>query len=281
MKLAQDIFMLENQIPLILLEEIQKAIQAEPTCANDKGKIPLLLSDYVKKWSVFDDAQVIYNFCKAHSPLKLMEFRLYGFEHKLVHLLDFMYHLIVNCRKPVVEPPPPIIMSASVDFLGNTQKILQISSSLGIGGPAVQAIQKHIQFVQALPWENIRSLFQKTDIDGNQSPVDEIEIPSVSSLQNIVGMKFSITEGGIRGIEFDEKTLTFHLPVITLDDNSEVILRNLVAYEALSMSVGSTLMLAEYVDLMCAIIDTAEDVKILQEQGIIVIKDGILRYLWL
>ncbi|CAK9162594.1 unnamed protein product [Ilex paraguariensis] len=113
------------------------------------------------------------------------------------------------------------------------ENMLQLCSSLGIGGPAVQALQKHIQFIQALPWENIRSLFQKIDIDGNQNPVEDIEIPSVSSLQKTVGI------------------------------------RNLVAYEALSMPVGSTLELAEYVDLMCGIVDTVEDVKILREERII------------
>ncbi|CAK9133806.1 unnamed protein product, partial [Ilex paraguariensis] len=174
-----DIFVLENQIPFILLEEIQKAIRTEPPCANDNGKTTVIVSNDAEKWSVSDDAQVIYNFCEAHSPLKLMENRLYQFEHRPVHLLDYMYHLIKTCYNSAL--------------------------SLGIGGPAVQALQKHIQFIQALPWENIRSLFQKIDIDGNQNPVEDIEIPSVSSLQKTVGIRFTITELGIRGIKFDEK----------------------------------------------------------------------------
>ncbi|KAK9923035.1 hypothetical protein M0R45_031470 [Rubus argutus] len=49
-----------------------------------------------------------------------------------------------------------------------------------------------------------------------------------------------------------------------LDGNTEVVLRNLVAYEA--STVSGPLVLARYTELMNGIIDTKEDVKLLREK---------------
>ncbi|KAG6425310.1 hypothetical protein SASPL_115738 [Salvia splendens] len=95
---------------------------------------------------------------------------------------------------------------------------------------------------------------------------EEIAIPSVTQLAE-AGVQFAATNEGISGVRFDSKTLTFHVPVISLDVNSEVVLRNLVAYEACS---ASGLVLARYVELMNGIINTEADAKFLCERGIIV-----------
>ncbi|XLT07508.1 hypothetical protein HN51_053301 [Arachis hypogaea] len=73
--------------------------------------------------------------------------------------------------------------------------------------------------------------------------------------------------GCISSINFDAKTCTLYLPIISLDVNTEVFLRNLVAYEA-SGSSGQ-LVVARYTELMNGIIDTEEDAKILRERGIV------------
>lgn len=96
--------------------------------------------------------------------------------------------------------------------------------------------------------------------------VEEITIPSVSELAKY-GVRFSPTNGGISTISFDPKTITLGLPSISLDVNTEVILRNLVAYEA-SIASGP-LVFTRYTELMYGIIDTEEDLKLLRRQGII------------
>ena len=58
-----------------------------------------------------------------------------------------------------------------------------------------------------------------------------------------------------------------YLPVITLETHSDIVLRNLVAYEVATSSC--TMELAQYVDLMSGIIDTEEDVMLLKGKGII------------
>ncbi|XP_054782602.1 putative UPF0481 protein At3g02645 [Prosopis cineraria] len=101
----------------------------------------------------------------------------------------------------------------------------------------------------------------------NRPPlVEEIAIPSVSELFDS-GVRFLPTNKGISSIAFDTKTRTFHLPTINLDVNTEVLLRNLVAYEVSAAS--GQLVLTRYTELMNGIIDSEEDVKILREKGIV------------
>ncbi|CAA0816445.1 Putative UPF0481 protein [Striga hermonthica] len=104
--------------------------------------------------------------------------------------------------------------------------------------------------------------------NNNDKPplLEEITIPSVSQLFGI-GVQFMPTDKGIMGINFDSKTKTFYIPVIELDVNSEVVLRNLVAYEACAQG---PLVLTRFMELMNGIVDTEEDVRMLCGRGIIV-----------
>ncbi|KAJ1278411.1 hypothetical protein BS78_04G077500 [Paspalum vaginatum] len=95
---------------------------------------------------------------------------------------------------------------------------------------------------------------------------DEIRVPSVEQLARC-GVRFVETREGIAGIAFDPATATLRLPSITLDANTEVVLRNLVAYEA--VAVRGPLALARYTELMNGIIDTSKDVKILRRSGVL------------
>jgi hypothetical protein len=60
---------------------------------------------------------------------------------------------------------------------------------------------------------------------------DELAIPSVADL-NFAGVKFSLTDGDLTAIRFDNKTSTLYLPKVKLDTKTEIILRNLVAFKA-------------------------------------------------
>ncbi|WVZ04932.1 hypothetical protein V8G54_018278 [Vigna mungo] len=106
-----------------------------------------------------------------------------------------------------------------------------------------------------------------SDNGTNKPPLmEEIAIPSVTELSK-AGVCFMATNGDISNIGFDVETVTLYLPTIGLDVNSEVILRNLVAYEA-STASGS-LVFTRYTELMNGIIDCEEDAKILREKGVI------------
>jgi hypothetical protein len=127
--------------------------------------------------------------------------------------------------------------------------------------------------------EEAESASQKTE-DELSPLVEEIEIPSVTQLHKI-GVKFRPTKGGLESINFDKSSGKFYLPVIHLDDNSEVVLRNLVAYEA--CIAPEMMVFTRYTELMNGIIDDEEDVRILREAGIILNRlksDGEVATLW-
>ncbi|CAH1449153.1 unnamed protein product [Lactuca virosa] len=127
-----------------------------------------------------------------------------------------------------------------------------------------------------LPWDKLNDLIKF--LLGQTPTKLEIAIPPVSHLVKLAKIEFSSTNGGIRDIEFDVEKLTLCLPVLDLKSDSDVILRNLVAYEELMFKYGHvpTLDITEYVDFMCGIVDSDKDVKILREKNIILgdMEDG-------
>ena len=109
---------------------------------------------------------------------------------------------------------------------------------------------------------------------------DQLAIPSIDELYS-AGVKFFPTHGNLSTIRFDDKTATLYVPQVKLDNNTKVILRNLVAFEA-SAAPGS-LVFRQYTDFMNGMIDGIEDVKLLRERGIIcnhLQSDGDVASLW-
>ncbi|XP_071731853.1 putative UPF0481 protein At3g02645 isoform X2 [Rutidosis leptorrhynchoides] len=124
------------------------------------------------------------------------------------------------------------------------------------------------------PMERMLEKFQgegeeksEEDVGAQKSPtIEEITIPSVTEMAR-AGIRFSPVNGGIFDISFDHITSTLYLPVVDLDVNTEVYLRNLVAYEA--CVAAGPLVVARYTELMNGIIDTEDDAKFLRERGIV------------
>ncbi|KAB1202276.1 hypothetical protein CJ030_MR8G010110 [Morella rubra] len=86
---------------------------------------------------------------------------------------------------------------------------------------------------------------------------------STSSKLCDVGVKFSSSDC-ITGIMFDPATALFKLPIVKLNNNSEVVIRNLVAYEEMYKPESEPLVFTGYIEMMSGIIQTAEDVKVLR-----------------
>ncbi|XP_070017039.1 putative UPF0481 protein At3g02645 [Nicotiana sylvestris] len=236
--LAQDIIMLENQIPCVVLIEIQMALN----------------QPYSK---LFKD--LFFNFCKAHSPLQLSEkkkFRSFKFcKARSPHLLAYMHQLIVNNRA-IIEEEEEEYDDSKCYFDGYNRSfedhiVVKVVKNIAGIIPGGDIVEKPMSLMSQLPWDHITGLITKED--ENKPQIEEIEIPSVTELEEIAKVKFKLTEGGIRDIKFVEEGSehTFYLPQITLNSDTEVIVRNLVAYEAATASPESSLELAEYVDFMC------------------------------
>ncbi|KAL0463952.1 UNVERIFIED_CONTAM: hypothetical protein Slati_0282800 [Sesamum latifolium] len=279
--ILRDILMLENQIPLFSLK---------PTLDFQLGS-----SDEA------DDVlyAMLMGFCKEVLPFKMVQ-ELPDLDqvHKCAHLLDLLYNLIVpNVGESVSE----ITLEAEKEDVNRNGEMInfhKITLKLRAAGGLMSLIKRLLvsrlaKFLLRLPWKIVSNLpgmilvkqfehlcfsqekGEKNELENGKSCseynykpplMEEIAIPSVTELSE-AGVKFSVTNSGILGIGFDAKTATFYLPMISLDVNTEVVLRNLVAYEACNAS--GPLVFARYTELMNGIIDTEEDAKVLREKEIV------------
>ncbi|XP_041018079.1 putative UPF0481 protein At3g02645 [Juglans microcarpa x Juglans regia] len=279
--ILRDIIMLENQIPLFLLKEVHHAFYY-----------------YEDRDDVLAD--MLLGFCKDLSPIKYFNdqqnFREECFAR--AHLLDLLYYMVVpnmqlssDCEQEKPEEDKEIgwfrkawkLILKSLWYIHFTPLLLIskifkskvvtlilkipftiISTFSNRGSKSAAAITDLISSAEDVA-ENLESP-SSHDMKDESPLVEEIAIPSVTELHKI-GVKFRPAKGGLRSIKFDESSGSFYLPVIHLDDNSEVVLRNLVAYEA---SIAPEVMVfTRYTELMNGIIDTEEDVRILRNAGII------------
>ncbi|XP_038712814.1 putative UPF0481 protein At3g02645 [Tripterygium wilfordii] len=268
--ILRDTVMLENQIPLFVLRKILE-VQYSSLELADQMLSPMLFGS-----------------CMELSPLQITEQMPITDISETAHLLDYLYGMIV----PKLEEPTEII-----ELLDEQSHDKKPGKEQFLNRGPVRLIERLIfsrpfKLVVKVPWTILSNLpgFQifkgpisyiffsqhkeeakhedRSSNSGIEKPplMEEIAVPSVSELCKS-GVRFLPTNGNILTISFDVKTATFYLPVVSLDMNTEVVLRNLVAYEASSAS--GALVFTRYTELMNGIIDSEEDVKLLREKGII------------
>lgn len=282
--ITRDIMMVENQIPYLHLKEIRNCLRLCDDDDDDHSDIDNgLLS-------------MLLDFCQLISPLKLYIDKSH-INYEPLHVLDLLYHMIMYVPYISITPQRNTISgliqrntNSSSSSLSSTssdsqrrreseaiqeriETIMAFADTLG--NKRAKEILKPVTAVSSIPWSSISGIFgQGTLHHGEEDSLDkEITIPSVAHLYKYANVKCRPIIGGINDIKFVEEDLTLYLPILSLNSTSEVILRNLVAYEA-AMS-RSRLEFARYINLMNGIIDTAEDVKLLRENGVIV--NGSLR----
>ncbi|XVF08203.1 hypothetical protein REPUB_Repub06bG0206100 [Reevesia pubescens] len=254
--ILRDMLMLENQIPMIVLQAI------------------------ADKWPGSDNLQNLVDFVETLSPLQLA-YKPSASEvvnHK--HLLDLLYQSI--CPKQdrnysfakqkdddqLKDSTMEIIATATTPDSSILTKLLAMVSQLQFSFASLPAkVLKLLLTFLELCGISPHDFFDK----------DRAWIPTASQLSDS-GLKFS-TSHGIKDIKFENQTL--YLPVITLNSEpdhenilsskltSEVILRNLVAFESMSKEKSESLPFTRYTQLMNGIIDNAEDVNLLKKADII------------
>ncbi|TKY64596.1 putative UPF0481 protein [Spatholobus suberectus] len=289
--ILRDIVMLENQIPLFVLRKMLEFKFSSLEAADD-----MLMLMFIGLF-------------KEISPFKMIEEYPNIQVSESVHLLDFLYDVIVpkldqqldtievefqqeeekEANEKATSDPSQV-----KQFFSEVWKLLSKLNKGPVKLIKKVIVSKPLKVFLKLPWKIVFNLpvlkllkqpveyFFLSQEKGDEKPeggssssnsimnkppsVEEITIPSVTELLNS-GVRFVPTKGTISNINFDTKTCTFYLPIIGLDANSEVFLRNLVAYEA-SVASGP-LVITRYTELMNGIIDSEEDAKILREKGII------------
>jgi hypothetical protein len=274
--IVRDVIKLENQIPLFLLREVHSFYQRED---HDEAL-----------------ATMLTGFCKDLSPFKYTNYQHVREEcFGRAHLLELLYYMVApklvadhfEQEKPNEDKEIGWFRKALKSFL--TALFYINLALLRLLGKIYKS--KAVTFLATLPFKIISYVFHlRNEGDINNfissagsvaeevesashqmevelSPlVEEIAIPSVTQLHKI-GVNFRPTKGGLGSIYFNKNSGIFYLPVIHLDDNSEVVLSNLVAYEA--CIAPEVMVFTRYTELMNGIIDTEEDVRILREAGII------------
>ncbi|OWM87916.1 putative UPF0481 protein At3g02645 [Punica granatum] len=266
--IMRDPMMLENQIPIFVLEK-------------------LLTLECPGNWKIVKEIfpQILVGFCERLSPIKFL-CSAFSVEKALksAHLLDLLYNIIMQkegeCR---VEIPDDIFIEEDKevkfphesdlnerDFYERADRALEIVGSIPLTG---HIMKPHVELIRGLMKLPISDVTSSVSAAWAKAPVTSQNlIPTATSLSK-AGIKFCKTDN-IKSIQFDKETAMFFLPMIELGVNSEVIIRNLIAYEA--MANMSSLKFAQYIELMDGIIDTEDDVKLLVKNGIIVsnLKDG-------
>ncbi|KAK9229551.1 hypothetical protein WN944_022514 [Citrus x changshan-huyou] len=195
----------------------------------------------------------------------------YTFEHIVDQLKDLALQIRACYHKKAAHNVilRDLVMLENQIPLFVLRKMLEIQySSLESADDMLMSMLKGFLF----PQQNVE---KKSDDESSTSSkpmnkpplVEEITIPSITepAKSNVC---FLPTVGNISTVSFDAKKAILHLPTISLDFNTEVVLRNVVAYEASSAS--GPLVLTRYTELMNGIIDTEEDAKFLREKGVIV-----------
>ncbi|KAG6499943.1 putative UPF0481 protein At3g02645 [Zingiber officinale] len=313
--ILRDIMMLENQIPLFLLRNILES--QSPSAEASDETLAKMLGGLLKELCPFKLLDIFPCGIDLKQHSHLLELLYYVVVPQSDDQSEENEIDEVNDETP---PPSKGQLRKGGSSDGGYMKQLY-HAVVGIGsGLTVAPIQfvrgvvtsRPVKLVALVPWKILTSLpgfsilkqpfesfcssaLQGQDrdqipqalINGSSSSnsykpplVEEIMIPSVTDLVSS-GVKFSPTTGDLSTIAFDTNTATFYLPAVCLDVNTEVILRNLVAYEA-SAAMGP-LVFTRYTELMNGIIDTEEDVRLLREQRVVANRmksDGQVASLW-
>ncbi|KAK7314836.1 hypothetical protein VNO77_33364 [Canavalia gladiata] len=236
--IIRDVIMVENQIPTYVMLRIFILESSKPIDAVQEYLGSMLLS-----------------FCEKHSPLKITHTPTCSEAvTKHYHILDLMYHLMVlqnetplkgegRCKALSIDDDS--VSTTSVPTSNKSSNSKSIVTSLKkvkvvltwtlsalkklkeVNIPILQPIKRHLDPILNVS-THIESFSSKTPHAETESPV-VVTIPSVHELHS-VGIHFLPSKGGLMGIEFDEKSGILYLPVLKLDINTEVIMRNLVAH---------------------------------------------------
>lgn len=281
--LLRDFLMLENQIPLFILKRMLQSQFSLPEVSDE-----MLLT-------------MLMGLSKDLSPFKTAKTSMKAYQlDNFAHLLDYLFRAIVpelegehgeiiveedeqgdgdvDDEKDITFEHSSHVKEALGKVWGMLCKV-NVFKKLTSSRSIKTLMKMPMDLVAKVPGvdklkETIEKLFlsgeekdEENPEDSDKAPlIEEITIPSVTELAR-AGIKFCPSHEGISSIAFDPKTATLSLPVVCLDINSEVVLRNLVAYEA--CRAKGPLVLARYTEFMNGIVDTEEDATFLINNGII------------
>ncbi|WOL10662.1 UPF0481 protein [Canna indica] len=293
-RIIRDVMMLENQIPFAALRKILE-FQNSSTEAATKA-LNEFVQEFIIEVSPLEIMGKILDATKHSHLLELLYFVLVpkleqepapqdmeividkgenhihdngeqGNSEDIKTVCEIIYNYLSSINPEPIRYAKELLVSKPIKFL---QQIPWTEAACKL--PGLSAIAKTMEQIFPRPKaEDNESNAEGASLSNSSTHtpplMEEITIPSVTELVN-AGVKFVPTNEGIDGISFDCKTATFCLPVIRLDVATEVVLRNLVVYEASSPGMSS-MVFTRYTEMMNGIVDAEEDAEILRENRII------------
>ncbi|CAL1353877.1 unnamed protein product [Linum trigynum] len=275
--------------PQFLLPRTSSSFSFSEKLRDITGDI-VLLENQVPIYTLFpaeisvDLCKMLESFCRVLSPFKLQDSDS-DVELKPApkHLLDHVYQLITReknraalLRREESDVSSPADEDSVIAIGGLGTLADDLAEKVGDASEDIGPVQNVTAGIERLAQIQIRSpissIFRILDILGissfvNEALEDEITLlPSAGDLKG-AGVKFAATTGGLRCIEFDESDAVLTLPAFSWKPSSEIVIRNLVAYE--SLAKPDSAILTRYTEMMHAMVQDKKDAKLLREDGIV------------
>ncbi|KAG0485934.1 hypothetical protein HPP92_010013 [Vanilla planifolia] len=274
----RDVLMLENQMPLFLLKRVMNFC-----CASSQEAEDML-------------STMVMSFIMEVSPFKIAA-ETFQCIQKRSHLLEILYYFLVSpSEDPYLtdekegEDNSNSFNKQAQNFFNRFKQVivswlvrllLKTTFSVLSNLPGFSVLRQPFEYFMQGDKPKLGDAASSIHRNIDKLPLlDEIAIPSAKELVQ-AGVQFFPIEDQLSAIMFDKKTGNLHLPIINIDVNTEVLLRNLVAYE--TAVVNGPLVLTRYTELMNGIIDDAEDAKVLRQRGVIMNRlksDAEVSHLW-
>ncbi|KAI3446841.1 hypothetical protein Pfo_003506 [Paulownia fortunei] len=184
-KMAGDIMMLENQIPVILLEKIVCVL----------GKEDLVDHALFREFKVF---------CEAYSPLKLNQHQQITEENKtLLHLLHCMYYLIVT--NTCIKETMTLELATGRKIEGGIS--IEEAAEISIEEPRLLSIKEEVISIEATAEISIEETLEVSIEEAGEISIEEtveisIEEPRRLSIKEVIS-----TEEAAAGLSIEEPRL--------------------------------------------------------------------------
>ncbi|CAI9101177.1 OLC1v1038438C1 [Oldenlandia corymbosa var. corymbosa] len=294
-KLVPDLFMMENQIPFTLVIQAHECLGLAWSAKQKSGILRHFFDFCVLHSPLELKDSSVWKKVKRISQEGISD-------QKITHMLHLMYLMIIKSNSPVVEAATPTTKLPSGgqrDWL--TRATRRVKGFAGLASSKArdlfrQVVEEFNSAVHDAQSSGVRipgniqkvSLFlgnldkaiklNERSKSGDFSPEMNLEIPSASRLSTILDVKFKpLPPGcGIHRIELKEQQpedgngFLFYLPRIKFGPTSDVIIRNLVAYEStISKEERGRTRFRDFIYLICGLIRSEQDVKLLKDAGII------------
>ncbi|XP_027165500.1 putative UPF0481 protein At3g02645 [Coffea eugenioides] len=236
-----DIVMLENQVPTLLMEEIPKFLQYKYPVPPGK-----------------DIGEALCRFCYDIAPIEIeydpnSELDYAMFKARGNHILQYVYDICLGVDRELEE------------LQEETYK--RVYNGKVKAAQHIWAVTQHVLSRLTEPIKLGVDEFPNTSIDQDEQQGNLL--PSVSQLHDVCETTFTclLPASGIQGTVYDVTENVFFLPTLKLGKNSEVMLRNLLAFEASAPDLSSVFQ--NFIYLLPGLIRGEKDVKILRNAQIV------------